>query len=254
MIYGLYLSATGVLANSQRQDVIANNLANVETVGFKRDVTPFRQRLTESQTRQLNPAQHSNPQLEMLGGGLTAAPTSVDFSQGELEDSSNPMDLAIQGQGFFAVQHNGQVMLTRDGRMMLDREGRLILASGEGQVLDDKRRPITLLPNQAASVGQDGGIVQKGKPMGRVGVFNVANPQSLRKQGGLLFAAADPERTLRPSESSIHSGAVERSNADPSHELVALLDVQRQIDANANMIRYQDATLARLVNDVGKIG
>jgi flagellar basal-body rod protein FlgF len=254
MIYGLYLSATGVLANTYRQDVIANNLANIETVGFKRDLAPFRQRLTESQSRQLDPKQRSNPDLEMLGGGLALAPTSTDFSQGELDSSSNPLDLGLQGPGFFAVQHNGQVMLTRDGRMMVDREGRLTLASGQGQVLDNQRRPITLAPNQPASIAPNGDITQGGKPVGRVGVFDVANLQTLRKQGGMLFACPNPDRTLRPSDSEVRSGAVERSNAEPSRELISLLDAQRQIEANANMIRYQDQTLARLVNDVGKIG
>src|SRR3954454_7131920 len=88
MIYGLYLSATGVMANAHRQDVIANNLANSETVGFKRDVTSFQERLTEAQA-QRGP---TNPLLENIGGGLLVHPTAIDFTQGELETTGNNLD------------------------------------------------------------------------------------------------------------------------------------------------------------------
>src|SRR5512133_1500142 len=119
MNYGLYLSATGVLTNSYRQDVIANNLANSETVGFKKDLALFQQRLTEAQERRW-PSSRSNPALEMLGGGAFASPTSIDLTEGDLEPTDNPQDLAILGQGFFAVSEQGQTRLTRDGRLMVD--------------------------------------------------------------------------------------------------------------------------------------
>src|SRR5438105_2371537 len=119
MIYGLYLSATGVLANSYRQDVIANNLANSETVGFKKDLALFQQRGTEAQER--GTPDESSRLLEGLGGGLLAAPTSMDLSQGDLEHTGNPLDVGLEGPGFFAVKESdGATRLTRDGRFMLD--------------------------------------------------------------------------------------------------------------------------------------
>src|SRR4051794_15840072 len=112
MNYGLYLSATGVLTNSYRQDVIANNLANAETVGFKRDVALFRERLTEAQTNRLR-SSWSNPELEHMTGGTLAMPTSVDSQQGELEPTGNKMDMAIVGQGYFQVENaKGERALT----------------------------------------------------------------------------------------------------------------------------------------------
>src|SRR5438045_6324524 len=101
MIYGLWLSATGVISNSYRQDVIANNLANVETVGFKRNVPMFQQRLTEAQARRQ--ADQSNPLLDHLGGGLLCAPTQLDTSAGDAEQTGNPLDLSIHGKGYLAV-------------------------------------------------------------------------------------------------------------------------------------------------------
>ena len=106
MIYGLYLSAAGVVSSSYRQDVIANNLANSETVGFKRDLPLFQERLTEAQQRR--GGSHSDPLMEGLGGGLLASPTLVDNRAGDLEHTGAPLDVAIQGDGFFAVDDHGQ--------------------------------------------------------------------------------------------------------------------------------------------------
>src|SRR6185503_11059153 len=101
MIYGLYLSATGVLANSYRQDVIANNLANSETVGFKRHLAVFQQRPPESQ--ELGRTDLSDSMLDHIGGGFLLSPTMVDTTQGELETTGNNLDAAIVGKGYFAV-------------------------------------------------------------------------------------------------------------------------------------------------------
>ena len=128
MNYGLYLSAMGVLANSQRQDVIANNLANAETVGFKKDLALFKEQRTEAQLR--GRAHQSNDLLEPLGGGLVPSGTTLDLSQGPIENTSNPLDVAIVGDGYFAVRNGENLMLTRAGRFQVDRNG--VLATDAG--------------------------------------------------------------------------------------------------------------------------
>ena len=198
MIYGLYLSATGVMTNAYRQDVIANNIANSETVGFKKDLALFDQRLTEAQQRRLaasGPLSPSNALLEKLGGGLLVHPTTIDTAQGELEPTGSPLDVAIEGDGYFAVNSGGQTRLTRNGQFAVDSTGHLILSNARG------------------------------------------------------------EQDLTPAmTATLHNESVERANLDPATELAALMDTQRQLEANANMIRYQDQTLSKLVNEVGKIG
>ena len=132
MNYGMYLSATGVLTNSYRQDVIANNLANAETVGFKRNLALFHERLAEQIVARQTGApgfEASDPLFDLMTGGTLAAPTAVDTRQGELEHTGNTLDVAIQGSGYFVVQHGNEKQLTRDGRFMLDRAGNLILAN-----------------------------------------------------------------------------------------------------------------------------
>ena len=253
MIYGLYLSATGVLTNSYRQDVISNNLANAETVGFKRNVALFQQRLTESQ-EQRNP-NASSSLLDHIGGGLLCAPTQVDTTQGEFETTSNKLDVAISGDGYFGVQDANGIKLTRNGSFSLDRKGNLILSNTGNMVLDQDRKPITLDPTQRnlIEIGSDGQMTIAGKQVAKLGLFSVPDSKGLKKQGGTLLSYADPNK-ITSSKATVVGGALERANVDPATELAVLMDAQRQLEANANMIRYQDSTLQKLVNEVGKIG
>lgn len=253
MIYGLYLSATGVLTNSYRQDVIANNLANAETVGFKRDLALFHERLTEAQERRLPPG-FSDPMLEMLGGGVLASPTQMDQAQGELEPTGNTLDVAIQGDGYFKVSRNGVTRLTRDGRFALDNNGQMVMADGSGyRVLDPAGNPIYLDPRLPTTVGEDGIIGQRGAAVAQIGLFGVPDPSLVAKEGANLLSYPDLKKAT-PMQGTLRSEFVERANVDPALELTQLMEAQRQLEANANMIRYQDQTLSRLVNEVGKIG
>ncbi len=254
MIYGLYLSATGVLTNSYRQDVIANNLANSETVGFKRDVPLFRQRLTESQENRLASGR-SNDLLEGMGGGMFASPVSVDTSQGDPESSGNNTDVAIEGKGFFAVKNNGKLALTRDGRLSVSGQGKLVMTSSGNEVLDPDGKPIEVDGRLPIAISTDGTVSQNKTAVGRVGLFDVNDPRELRKMGGSLLSYPNLDlKQLSKASGKMRSTFYERSNVEPTTELTSLMDAQRQLEANANMIRYQDQTLARLVNDVGKIG
>jgi flagellar basal-body rod protein FlgF len=260
MLYGLYLSAAGVTANSYRQDVHANNLANAETVGFKRDIPLFQQRLTAAQEARVagRPGAWSDPVLEGLGGGLFVTPTATDQSAGEAEQTGSPLDVAIEGKGYFRVAakgQNGTPELTRDGRFMVDRAGYLVLSNSSGhRVLDPDGRPIQLPPGGGGQivVGRDGSILQNNKPVARIGVFDVPDRTKLVKRGGTLLTYPDANAVKR-TDGTLHGGALERSNVDPVTELTQLMETQRQLEANANMIRYQDQTLQKLV-DVGKIG
>ncbi len=255
MIYGLYLSATGVLTNSYRQDVIANNLANSETVGFKRDVPLFRQRLTASQENRLASHEWSNDLLEAMGGGTFASPVSVDTSQGDPEQTGTPTDVAIEGKGFFAVRDKGQLALTRDGRFSVSNQGRLVMNASGNEVLGADGKAIEINGRLPIAIGADGTITQNGAAVGRIGLFDVADPAQLRKHGGSLLTSENLDfKQLSAGTGRMRSSFYERSNVEPSTELTTLMDAQRQLEANANMIRYQDQTLGRLVNDVGKIG
>jgi flagellar basal-body rod protein FlgF len=254
MIYGLYLSATGVITSTYRQDVIANNLANSETTGFKRDLATFYQRPTAAQE---NPglAGSSSSLLDRIGGGTYASPTMVDSSQGVIEPTNNPLDAAISGSGYFTVAGtDGKPRLTRDGRFRMGPDGNLTLNTDQANpVLDSKGKAIVLDPAQAVQIRQDGQIIQAGQTAATLGYVDVADPAKLAKAGGSLLNYADPAG-LTPGQGKIIPGSIEQSNVDPATELTELMDTQRQLEANANMIHYQDETLGELVNTVGKVG
>jgi flagellar basal body rod protein FlgG len=251
----LYLSAAGVMTNSYRQDVLANNLANAETTGFKQNLAMFRQRRTGSQELP-GQAGMSNPLLDRMGGGTLAEPSVVDTSQGGFEETSNPLDAAIDGPGYFTVDDHGREMLTRNGSFMVARDGTLIMAGGKNlPVLDAGGHTIRLDGSQVnnTTITRDGQISQNAIPVARLGVVDVTNPRALRNEGGTLFSYGAPGN-LTASNSQVFGERVEQANVDPATEMAALMDTQRQLEANANMIHYQDETLDKLVNTVGKIG
>jgi flagellar basal body rod protein FlgG len=251
MIYGMYLSATGVIASSYRQDVIANNLANSEAMGFKKDLALIQARPTAAQ--ETGDSQSANPMLENIGGGMFLAPTLIDTTQGELEPTGNPLDVAIQGPGYFAVNQGGQTRLTRSGQFVIDHNGQLAVAADGGPtVLDKDQNPVALDPSFPAIIANDGTISQQGKAVAQLGVFGVSDPTMLQKQGGTLFSLKQGAQ-MTPIASTFRPETLERSNVDPATELTELMDAQRQLEANANMIKTQDETLSKLVSDVGKV-
>src|SRR5439155_6395362 len=170
---------------SYREDVIANNLANAETVGFKKDLATFVERRTAAAERGLGTGS-SDPMMEHMTGGLWTLPTGVDVSQGELEQTGHNLDVGVVGKGYFMAQDGkGQTTLTRDGRFAIDRSGNLIMAHSDGQrVLDRQRKPIVLDPRQQIAIDTDGTISADKTPVARLGVFDVPKPELIGKQGG----------------------------------------------------------------------
>jgi flagellar basal-body rod protein FlgF len=254
MLYGLYLSATGVMTNSYRQDVIANNLANAETVGFKKDLTTFRERATAAQ-EQPGKLTWTNPTMEGIGGGTFASPTALDMTPGPVEQTGNTTDAALEGPGFFTVDDNGKTKLTRNGQFMIAANGNLITANGTNlNVLDSQGNPIKLDGTLSAQtvIGQDGTISQDNKPIAKLGIVDVPDPSKLKNESGTLLSYPNPDQ-FTASTSTVRGEYVEDANVDPSTELSALMETQRQLEANANMIHYQDSTLDKLVNVVGKV-
>ena len=193
--------------------------------------------------------------LEGLTGGTLAVPTTVDHSQGDMEPTGRNFDCAIDGNGFFMVDDQGTQRLTRNGGFVTDSSGRLVLSDGRGTpVLDVQRKPIVLDGRLDVSIGKDGTISQGGQAVARVGVFEIPDEAKLAKHGGTLLNYPEMGEARVSATSVVRGGFLERSNVDPATELAQLMQTQRELEANANMIRYQDQTLARLVNDVAKIG
>ena len=247
MIYGLYQSAAGMMVNEYRQNVLANNIANAETVGFKREVASFAERLRASEAgRREGP---SNELMEALSGGIWLGRTDTDFSEGAPIKTDNPLDVLITGPGFLRVSANGQEYLTRDGRMLMDADGWLVSVVDGASILGQGGQPIHLNPRGGEiSIDQDGRISQGGQLAGRLGLVNVDNEQALRKAGANRFVLGGAKLTRSLAE--ITQGCVESSGIEPVKELTAMIEAARAYQLNAQMITLQDQSAGRLINTV----
>ena len=255
MTYGLWLSAGGLQVNEYRQAIGANNLANADTVGFKHDLALIRQRRVESQTSP-DGTRFGNPLYDNLSGGTWVQPTLHTFRQGDLVPSSNPLDLAIDGAGFFAVSDGREVHYTRDGRFTTNRAGELVMVAGGGRqrVTNQSGSPIKLTPGLGKlAVSRDGTIKQGETVIGQIRVVEFADRQQLRKVGANLFTATDGAEPLKPNASRVHSGFTERSTVNPMEALAATIEVARAYELNAKLISLQDETLGQAVNTVGRV-
>ena len=252
MLYGMYLSATGMAMNRHAMDVIANNLANTDTVGFKRDQAVFRQRLQEALTS-ASGGQCQPEYLRAMTGGAFVSPTHTDFSQGPTETTSRALDIALQGPGMLAVQDGEGTAYSRDGRLSLV-GGRLVRAIDGRPVLDDGGRVIDLgseTPAGEVTIDSDGRELRKGKVEANLGIVEFENPQDLAKLGGNLFQAFESPKAS--GSTRVVPGALEQSVVNPSQELVAMISTSRSYQINTQMISIQDQCLSRLVNELPKL-
>jgi len=253
MLYGIYQSAGGLQVNQYRMEVLANNLANADTVGFKRDLTVVRERRPEW-LETPSGLDASEPSLAQMTGGSLVAPTVTSFAQGPVEVTDRPLDVALVGEGFFRVRADGQERYTRDGRFSVNQAGELVTAAGLHPVLDESGAPIVVPADARGTVhiGADGQVIAGDKIVARLGVVRFEDPSLLRKTGGNLFeslgAAAEPVE-----HPALKAGAIEKSTVDPVRTMVSLIEVSRAYEFNATMISLADATLGRAVNDVGRI-
>jgi len=250
MPYGLYISAEGAAAQAQRLEVIANNLANVDTAGFKQDVPMFQARFAEAiQRGQATPRDQS---INDLGGGVKVAEVETDYSAGTFQPTNSPLDMAINGQGFFHIRgRDGQVCLSRAGNFQLDATGKLVTASGHHPVLDQQNTDIVLAADQPWSVSPDGFVSQAGT----LKALGLSQPKSLGdlvKVGDNMFRLLAPPIPVPLSERQVRQGYLEMSGASPVRQMMAMIESTRGFEANARMIQSQDNALGTLISRVLK--
>ncbi len=249
MNYGLYLSAAALRMNQARQDIIANNLANVDTAGFKRDLMAVR--AARSAPRELGLPPHLiAPVLDDMAGGLRNDGTHTSFAQGPLIRTGNDLDMALQGEGFFAVQVDGEKRYTRDGRFTRDNTGQLVTATGAYPVLDADDQPIRL-PSGRASVDARG-TLRAGGAVVSLKLVDFADRSVLLKAGGNTYVAAG-SATERPAEATVRGQFIEGSGVKPAAALVEMITAQRCYQAAAKMIQFADTMLGKAVNDIARI-
>jgi len=244
MIYGMYESAAGMMVNEYRQGVLTNNIANADTTGFKRDIAVFSERLTAQDAGQRSGT--GADALRDLSGGVWLGRSEIDFSEGALQHTANPLDVALAGPGFLMVEDEHGRQLTRDGRMLRQPDGRLVAAADGAAILGVGGARLSVSPTGGEiSIDERGRLFQDGRFAGQLAVMDVDDYLALRKVGASRFAVDGAQP--RPVATDVISGAVERSGAEPVREMVSMLEAARVYQLNAQMLTLQDQSLGRLI-------
>lgn len=258
MNYGLYLSASGVLTNSYRQDVFANNLANVNTVGFKPDLPTLSQRPAES-VEDLMPLGTAHELLDRLGGGVLAGPQRTNFAAGPIEQTGRDLDVALtDGNSFLAVEQVDPetgvagVRLTRDGRLAVDGQGYLVNATGH-RVLGNNDRPIAVEPNARIAITPDGRIQQNGGDVAQLQIARVNDTAALEKAGANLFAFKGNDPRVPNPDAMLRVGALESSGTNAIATMMNIMATTKAATGNANLIKYHDQLMDGAVNTLGRV-
>lgn len=261
MIRALMTAASGMKAQQLQVDTIANNIANVNTTGFKKNELAFREMLYQTMREPGAPTGQSqmSPTGLQVGSGTEVASSIKLFKQGEVVPTSNELDLAIVGAGFFQVRPGqGDVQYTRDGSFRRDDKGTIV--TSEGYPL----QPTVVIPPDATNVmiSEDGHVsIMKGDTgtpteIGTISLFRFANDSGLKAQGGNLYSqtvSSGNAQQASPGVSGsgiIRQGAVERSNVQVVDELVGLILAQRNYEINSRAIRVSDDMLQQVNNMV----
>ena len=257
MMRSLWISKTGMEAQQLQLDTISNNLANVSTNGYKRSHAVFEDLIYQNlrQAGAASSAQTELPTGLQVGLGTRAVATARNFSQGSLQQSSNPLDLAIRGNGFFQIQlPDGTTGYTRDGSFQVSATGQLVNNIGY-TVQPGITIPATA---QSVTIGNDGtvSVVLPGQAQAQnVGVIQVANfinPAGLEPKGQNLFAETTASGTATAGTpganglGSVQQGFVETSNVNVVEELVQMIQTQRAYELNSKAIQTSDQMLQKL--------
>jgi flagellar basal-body rod protein FlgF len=250
MPYGMYISAEGAAAQAQRLEVIANNMANVDTPGFKQDVATFQARFAEAiQDGKARPHDRS---INDIGGGVKMMDVSTDFSEGEMKHTGEDLDLAISGKGFFQIRgEDGKQYLTRAGNFMLNTEGILVTQNGQRPVLDQSGSQIEMDNFAPFAISEDGFVTQSGN----VFALGMSQPDSydkLVKVGNNLYQPLGKVQPVPLEERSIRQGYLELSGANSVRQMLAMIETTRAFEANTRMVQNQDSMIGALVGRVLK--
>ncbi len=253
MIKGLYSAFTAMAAAWQYQDMLANNIANSTTVGFKREVgvqQSFADLLLSQQMPVPAPlSARIQAVVGQIGSGTFVAEASTDFARGTFQPTGGELDLALDN-GFFAVEApDGGVFYTRDGRFNRDANGDLVTSHGY-YVLDDSGAHINLPPD-AVSIASDGSITSRaGDPVAKLQVVDFA-PAQLTRAGEAYFTSTAPATFI---DGGVRQGYLEASNTDLVEEMTTLLAVERTYQANQTLLSTLDGTLNQAAGTVGQFG
>lgn len=300
MASGIWTAVSGAKATSEAIDVVSNNLANSQTPGFKKDTPSFKEYLATVERTDLPT---DVPRLPIKDkdfypldgrdqGFVILDGTHTNFKQGHLQVTKAPLDLALNGPGFFEVSTPSGVRYTRQGSFKLTKDGQLVTRDGfpvlasqnngleaqqpagavvqpgqgrqptQGGVAVEQQNTASRFINlidfinrgERISITKEGDIYGGNQLVAKLGVAEFADTSTLKKEGGLLFENVNPEnRPLAAQKTEVHQGMIESSNVNPAEEMVKLIKAQRMYEMDLKAMKTYDNLMQKVANEVGKL-
>ena len=275
MVRGLYTAWTGMINEQKRLDVISNNLANSATTAYKKEGMTSKAFSDVLAIKVDDPTVHFlNQNIGKMSLGVKVGETYFDYSQGNLRETGNTYDLALEGDGFFTlrmVDKSGQehIRFTRDGNFAVTNEGLLVTKDGDA-VLDANLQEIYIPIDQdqlSVSFDKVGNISINGEFLASLNIVDFSNTDYVLKYGENMFELVqepvsysmndltlDGEGSLlKSATATVHQGFEEMSNVNVINEMVQMITISRSYEANQKMIHTIDSTLDKVINEVGKV-
>lgn len=246
MIRGLYTSAMGLAVQDKRQELVANNLVNANTVGYKKE-TLASEAFPNMLIQILNdPENPSAPVVGNLSTGTRINDIVIDHSSGTIRESNDPYEMALQGEGYFVIATPAGERYTRNGQFRVDSTGNLVTADGYA-VMGQNGEINLARANGNIQVSTDGTISSNGQIIDRFRVVTLNG--EIIKEGSSLFRGTDAQEVELPT---VIQGFVEESNTSALQEMVNMISAARAYETNAKMVQIHDSTLEKAVNEVGQ--
>jgi len=241
---GLYSALSGNIAAMKRMDIISNNLANVNTPGYKKDKMLFESMLAGA----ANPP--AVPQGATADPILQKESVYIDYGAGPVSQSGNPLDLAIDGDGFFMIQTPSGTAYTRQGNFRLGADGTLV--TSDGYPVMSQNGPIRI-QGGTVEIDAKGVVMVDGSEFGAISVVDFPKPYALKKIASAQFLPADPQVTPQPATGSVRQGQLEGSNVETITEMVQMIETSRYFDSCQRVIKGFDDMVGKAVNEMGRL-
>ena len=258
MIKGLYTSYTGMVNEQHRLDTLANNLANADTNGYKKEGATSQafDDVLAYKIKDVSEAGNLPRRMGIINPGVKIGENYLDWSEGPFKETNSTFDLAIAGNGFFAIEFTSKsgetsTKYTRDGNFTLDASGNLVTQEGD-YVLNSSGAHIKLNPNIEASINRQGQIMQNGAVVATVGVTDFEDYDYIEKYGENYYEPVDGANTIAPNY-QIYSGYLEQSNVSVVDEMVNMIAIQRSYEANQKLIQTFDSSLDISATQIGRV-
>lgn len=258
MLRGLYTAWTGLVNEQNRMDIMTNNLANASTVGYKKEGATS-QSFDDVLTVKIKDASVGLANVQRSGirnPGVKIGENYVDYSQGSFRETGNTYDMALEGEGFFAIEFTNKAgetstMYTRAGQFTLNKDGYLVTQEGD-YVLDANNKRIKLDTLKETDITVDGRISQDGKAIAQIQVADFEDYDYLEKYGETYYRPIEGAK-LTDGTATVRAGYLEMANVQVVSEMVNLISITRAYESNQKIIQTYDGSLDIAVNQLGRI-